>query len=161
MSSALQRPHVLIVSDDPDLSAFLGEGLIYAGFWTSVIASALQVLEVFRLRSFDAVVVDGALGGLGAPELLRRLRGHTGMDHGESRTDVPVLVVAASALEIPADVAARADIAAIMVAPLEIVDLSSALNHAISAWRALHPDRPWADEAALRASDSPSSHLPN
>ena len=66
MSPALQRPHVLIVSDDPELTAFLGEGLVYAGFWTSAIASAVQALEVFRLRSFDVLVLDAALGGIGA-----------------------------------------------------------------------------------------------
>ena len=42
--SALERPHVLIVSDDEDLSAFLG--LVYGGFWTSTVASGIQTLEV-------------------------------------------------------------------------------------------------------------------
>src|SRR3954462_7546284 len=88
MPSALQRPHILIVTDDRGLSDFLGEGLVYAGFWTSVIASALQTLEVFRLRSFDAIVLDSELGGIGAFELLRRL---------ESRTDIPVLLIASAA----------------------------------------------------------------
>ena len=53
-----ERPHVLIVTDDPSLSEFLGEGLVMGGFWTSVISHGLQVLEVFRLRSFDLIVVD-------------------------------------------------------------------------------------------------------
>jgi DNA-binding response OmpR family regulator len=65
MSSTLQRPHVLIVSDDTGLAGFLGEGLIYAGLWTSTIASAMQVLEVFRLRTFDAMILDAALGHIG------------------------------------------------------------------------------------------------
>ena len=75
MTSALERPHVLIVSADPDLTAFLGEGLIYAGFWTSVIADAFQALEVFRMRSFDIILLDAALGGIGALEFVQRLRG--------------------------------------------------------------------------------------
>ncbi|MEZ4624469.1 MAG: hypothetical protein R2843_06700 [Thermomicrobiales bacterium] len=58
-----QRPHVLIVSDDQGLAEFLSEGLTIAGFWTSVIASALQTLEVFRLRTFDLIIVDAALDG--------------------------------------------------------------------------------------------------
>ena len=52
-----ERPHVLIVSDDPDLAEFLVEGLPLGGFWTSAIANGLQALEVFRLRQFDLIVV--------------------------------------------------------------------------------------------------------
>ena len=96
MSPALQRPHVLIVSDDPELAAFLGEGLVYAGFWTSAIASAVQALEVFRLRSFDVMVLDAALGGIGALELLMRLRGRSDRATSAERTDIPILVIAAS-----------------------------------------------------------------
>src|SRR5919112_1711088 len=69
MSPALQRPHVLIVSDDSELTTFLGEGLVYAGFWTSIIANGVQALEVFRLRSFDVMLLDAALSGIGALDL--------------------------------------------------------------------------------------------
>src|SRR5215204_5867380 len=64
VTSALNRPHILIVSDDTGLSSFLGEGLMIAGFWTSTVASALQAIEVFRLRTFDLIIVDAALDGL-------------------------------------------------------------------------------------------------
>ncbi len=74
LSEASRRPHVLIVSDDTGLSAFLNAGLVIAGCWVSVIASGLQVLEVFRLRTFELAVIDVALGGLGAAEVIRRLR---------------------------------------------------------------------------------------
>src|SRR5215207_1557225 len=100
MSPALQRPHVLIVSDDRELSDFLGEGLVYAGFWTSTIASALQALEVFRLRSFDAMVLDAALGGIGATELVHRLRGRSDRSTAIERTDIPILAIAASQSEL-------------------------------------------------------------
>ena len=96
MVSALQRPHILIVSDDRDLSEFLAEGLVYAGFWTSVIAEAMQALEVFRLRSFDALLLDASLGGIGARELLRRLRGRSDRATATARTYIPILVLAAS-----------------------------------------------------------------
>ena len=95
-TSALQRPHVLIVSDDAGLSAFLGEGLIYAGLWTSVIASAMQALEVFRFRSFDHMIVDAALGGIGAIELIGRLRGRSDRAAPIARTDIPVFLIAGS-----------------------------------------------------------------
>ena len=149
MSPALQRPHVLIVSDDPELAAFLGEGLIYAGFWTSTIASALQALEVFRLRSFDVMVLDAALGGIGALELLRRLRGRSDRATTTERTDIPILVIAASNSELDPDKAERAGADGVILAPIELEQLAVDLGQAVVAWRASHPDRTWADEAAL------------
>ena len=149
VTSALQRPHVLIVSDDEGLSAFLAEGLIYAGFWTSVIASAMQALEVFRLRTFDAMIVDAALGGIGAAELMRRLRGRSSRSAAIERTDIPILIIAATPEEITSDVIDVAGENTIVVAPIEVEPLAERIGREVAAWRSRHPDRPWADEAAL------------
>jgi two-component system OmpR family response regulator len=145
----LQRPHVLIVSDDPGLSQFLGEGLIYAGLWTSVVASALQALEVFRLRSFDYVLVDAALGGIGALELVGRLRGRSHRATPAARTDIPIALIAAATDEIEATQAQQAGAGRLIVAPIEIDELALQVVQDVLAWRAAHPDRPWADAAAL------------
>jgi DNA-binding response OmpR family regulator len=153
MTSALVRPHVLIVSDDRELSEFLGEGLVYAGFWTSVIASAMQALEVFRLRSFDILVLDAALGGIGATELLRRLRGRSDRAAATERTDIPILVIAASADEAGPAITAEAGADGVVVAPIELDVLARRLRTMVTAWREAHPDRPWADEAALGGPD--------
>jgi DNA-binding response OmpR family regulator len=149
MSPALQRPHVLIVSDDAELVAFLGEGLVYAGFWTSTIASAVQALEVFRLRSFDVMVLDAALGGIGALELLQRLRGRSDRATTTERTDIPILIIAASRSELDPKVAKCAGADGVIVAPIELEQIAVDLGRAVTAWRASHPDRMWADEAAL------------
>lgn len=149
MPSALQRPHVLIVSDDPDLSAFLGEGLVYAGFWTSVVASALQTLELFRLRSFDVMLVDAALGGMGAPELVRRLRGSSARSPGAVRTEIPLLLLAAAPGEIDPSEAERAGADGVILAPIELEEIAQTLVETVAAWRAAHPGRAWSDEAAL------------
>jgi len=142
MTSALQRPHVLIVTEDPDLSDFLGEGLVYAGFWTSVIASALQTLEVFRLRSFDAIVLDSELGGIGAIELLRRLQG---------RTDIPILLIDSQPGALEAAGLQSLGLDRVLYPPIELEVLAAELHTLVGEWRASHPDRPWADEAALRS----------
>jgi CheY-like chemotaxis protein len=149
MSPALQRPHVLVVTDDRELSDFLGEGLVYAGFWTSTIASALQALEVFRLRSFDAMVLDAALGGIGATELLRRLRGHSDRATGIERTDIPILVIAGTESELDLVGDHDAGIDQVILAPIELEDLAAKLGELVTTWRASHPGRQWADEAAL------------
>jgi DNA-binding response OmpR family regulator len=151
--SALERPHVLIVTDDPDLSAFLAEGLVYGGFWTSTVASGIQTLEVFRLRSFDLALIDAALRDLSAVEVIRRLRGRS--DRGgvaSPRTDIPILIVAALAEEIDPTGTAAAGADGALVAPLDLEKLVPRLHGVVTEWRARHPGRPWADAAPGSAS---------
>ena len=149
MTSALERPHVLIVSADPDLTAFLGEGLIYAGFWTSVIADAFQALEVFRLRSFDIILLDAGLGGIGALEFVQRLRGRSDRASGDLRSDIPLVLIAADSSEVPPEIQQNGDPAATLLAPVELPEIASTLLDAVTTWRRSHPDRAWADAAAL------------
>ena len=151
------RPHVLIVSDDPGLVEFLGEGLVIEGFWTSAIASAFQALEVFRLRTFDVILLDAALGGPGAPELLRRLRGVSDRAPDGPRTDRPILVVAADAEELDEAVVMAAGADGTMLAPLELEEVASRLFSEVSAWRERHPDEPWADQAVLARIGQPET----
>lgn len=136
------RPHVLIVSDDPGLSTFLSEGLVLAGFWTSVIASALQTIEVFRLRTFDLVIVDAALDGLGAAEMRRRL---------SAITNRPMIAIASSPREMTEPEARGLGFISVLYPPVEIEDLALALFSLVANWRAAHPGEPWSDEAAQSA----------
>lgn len=145
-TSALERPHVLIVSDDADLTSFLAEGLLYGGFWTSAVASALQTLEVFRLRTFDLMLVDSALAGLSALELIRRLRGRSDRAASDTpRTDIPILLIAADPAEVVPAAAKAAGADGALYAPLDLEELVPHLHHVVQDWRRAHPDRPWAD----------------
>ena len=138
------RPHAVIVSDDPDLRDFLGQGLLFAGFWTSAIASGLQAIEVFRLRRFDLILIDAALGGLPAPEVIRRLRSPAGPD-GTPLTSVPIAVIDAPAA--PAERAALLDAGAdaFLDPPLDMEALAADLMTLVLDWRTANPDEPWAD----------------
>ncbi len=147
------RPHVLIVTDDEDLRDFLQEGLILGGFWVSIIASGVQTLEVFRLRSFDLVLVDGALAGLGALELIRRLRRPSEDDPaGGPRSEVPILALM-DQVEDEHRVAIAAGADAILTPPLELEQLLPLLMRTVLDWRAAHPGRTWADHVAQLRSD--------
>jgi DNA-binding response OmpR family regulator len=150
-TSGLERPHILIVSDDLDLCQFLAEGLVYGGFWTSTIASALQTLEVFRLRTFDVALVDAELQGMAAPELIRRLRGRT-LDREQVRpiTDIPLLVITGSETEAETFRREGAGEDAVLQPPIDLEELVPRLHQIVRDWRAAHPGRPWADEAAQR-----------
>ena len=142
------RPHALLVTADPDLQHFLSEGLLFGGFWTSTIASAIQALEVFRLRSFDLVLVDTALPGFGGIELVRRLRGRSDRAPVVARTDVPIVLVAGDPSEITDLDLTSVGVDHALVAPIELDDLVPLLHQIVAAWRSAHPDRPPADEAA-------------
>jgi DNA-binding response OmpR family regulator len=140
---------VLVVSSDLGLSSFLSEGLVVGGFWVSVIGGAVQVLEVFRLRSFDLVLVDAALGGIGAIELVRRLRGRSSRAAGDlARTDVPIAFIAADPSEINPTNARAAGGDDVIYAPLDLDDLVRRLHELVRSWRQAHPDRPYADAVA-------------
>ena len=146
-TSALNRPHILIVSDDTGLSSFLGEGLMVAGFWTSTVASALQAIEIFRLRTFDLIIVDAALDGLGAGEFLRRLRS-VQRSTGNPLSDRPAIVIAAAREEMTETHAFEAGAEKIVYAPFEIDEIALSLFTSVQEWRDAHPGAPWADELA-------------
>ena len=149
-SSATERPHVLTASDDVDLQQFLAEGLTYGGFWTSAVASAIQTLEVFRLRGFDLVLVDAALSGLAGVELVRRLRGRSARGDEAPRTDVPIFLLSGGSGEVDQAAARAAGADGVLTAPLELENLVLLLHEAVAAWRADHPGVPTADALAAR-----------
>jgi len=141
----------LIVSDDTDLSTFFAEGLVYGGFWTSTIASGIQTLEVFRLRTFDLILIDAGLRDLSAAEVIRRLRGQsTRAARDATRTDIPIIVIAANNDEAALIDADSLAIDGIRVAPIELEDLVPDLHGVVAQWRMLHPNREWADAIAQR-----------
>lgn len=144
---ATERPHAVIVSDDPDLRDFLGQGLLMSGFWTSAIASGIQVLEVFRLRRFDLVLLDGGLRGLSAPDVLRRLR--TAGPEGTPVTDAPVVIVAPVSADH--DAYNRIGVDAILEPPYDLPDVAVRLHGIVHDWRIAHPGVPWSDAPPAQA----------
>lgn len=143
---ATDRPHILIVGDDQDLSTFLSEGLMMGGFWTSTIASGIQAIEVFRLRGFDLVLIDALIGGMDVVELIRRLR--TPGSETAGRTDVPLFIIAGSLDEVDPEAISAAGSDGLLLPPIELETLIPALFGAVDEWRTNHPDRPWADQIA-------------
>jgi DNA-binding response OmpR family regulator len=141
-----QRPHVLIVCDEPSLSEFLVEGLPLGGFWTSVIASGLQAIEVFRLRQFDIVMIDAGLTSFSWIELVRRLRGVSSrVPEGDVRTSAPIVLI--SELPVAADGAELATLSVerTLVAPLELENIVRELHTVFNQWQDRHPNLPLAD----------------
>ncbi|HWK80749.1 MAG TPA: response regulator [Thermomicrobiales bacterium] len=146
-----ERPHVLVVTDDLDLTAFLEEGLPLGGFWMSAIASGLQALEVFRLRQFDLVLIDLDLESFRALELIRRLRGQSDRVADRTpRTFAPIVTISSFDTLDEAD-RMRLGIADSMKAPIDIEDVVRRLHETFAAWRQANPDALLADAASRDA----------
>lgn len=144
-----ERPHVLIISDDPSLAEFLSQGLPLGGFWTSLIASGLQALEVFRLRQFDLIAIDASLQSFDAVELMRRLRGISPRADGTpARTSAPFIVFGALSPSPNAPSDDDLGIAARIQPPVELEAVVPVLHGVFAQWRATHPDVPLADAAS-------------
>lgn len=142
-----ERPHVLIVSDDPSLATFLNEGLPLAGFWTTVIASGLQALEVFRLRQFDLIALDLELRSFDALELARRLRGHsTRAGSGTARTTAPIVLFSEQQANIDPEILAHLGIYRAFNAPIDLEDIAPELHQIFEDWRKAHPSIPMSDD---------------
>ena len=148
---ASERPHVLIVTSDEDLRVFLAEGLLIGGFWTSTVASGIQAIEVFRLRTFDVVLLDLDVQGFGGAEILRRLRGTAGKSTRSvvqpALTDAPIILVSADAEAMTEDQARQLGAEGLRVPPIELEQLIPYLFGVVDDWRDAHPGRPYADQA--------------
>jgi PleD family two-component response regulator len=142
-----ERPHVLIVTDDSSLAEFLSEGLLVGGFWTSVISHGLQVLEVFRLRAFDMILLDRDLGTFDAMDLARRLRGDEPTSPKVTpRTNAPIILISSTEAAIGESESLALGIVDILLAPLELENVVSGLHRQFELWRDEHPDQPLADQ---------------
>lgn len=146
-----QRPHVVVISDDPDLRDFFVQGLLLAGFWTSAIASGIQAIEVFRMRRFDLILIDARIRGLPAVEIIRRLRVRS--DRGrEALTQVPVVVVSTDDDPSARETFGGLGVEGFLEPPIELDDVAIRLMEIVAAWRAAHPGEPWADASVSQSS---------
>ena len=142
---------VLIVEDEKHLAAGLCYNLKAEGFDVEAVGTGEEALALLNddRKAFDVMVLDASLGSIGALELLRRLRGHSDRAAANERTDIPIVMIAASTSELDPMLAKRYGADGVILAPIELERLATDLTRVLTAWRASHPGRQWADEAAL------------
>jgi two-component system OmpR family response regulator len=91
VGSGSGRSRVLVVEDEQALADALAVGLRQDGFRVRTVGDGLRALDLGRSRSFDVLVVDLLLPGLGGLDLCARLRA--------DGIDTPVLVLTARTAE--------------------------------------------------------------
>jgi DNA-binding NtrC family response regulator len=92
MTNATTAPvaHILIVEDDKVFAGRLRRNLELARFAVDAVATAEEACSSMRLRSFDLVVTDLRMPGMGGMEFIRKLK-QEGLDGTDP--DVPVVVL--------------------------------------------------------------------
>ncbi|MFZ2113930.1 MAG: response regulator transcription factor [Solirubrobacteraceae bacterium] len=88
-ADAAFAPSILLVEDEPGIVDFLKRGLEAEGFVVQAALNGLEGEQRARRESFDMVVLDLMLPGLGGMELLAKLR--------EVKPELPVIVLTARA----------------------------------------------------------------
>jgi DNA-binding response OmpR family regulator len=94
---------LLIVEDDPDISAFMREGLDEAGYYTTVCRDGKRALHLAQTGSFSLILLDVMLPTMSGTEICKALR--------SAGNNTPILMVTAkdavpervSGLELGAD----------------------------------------------------------
>lgn len=72
--TAMSKPSLLLVDDDPDILEELGSYLSANGMTVSQAADARTALQMFRDNTFDLIVLDLWLGNENGFDLLREIR---------------------------------------------------------------------------------------
>jgi DNA-binding response OmpR family regulator len=88
-ADAAFAPSILLVEDEPGIVDFLKRGLEAEGFVVRAALNGLDGEQRARRESFDMVVLDLMLPGLGGMELLAKLR--------DIKPELPVIVLTARA----------------------------------------------------------------
>lgn len=79
--------HLLVIEDDPKISAFVVEGFAREGHTSEAVSDGRTADELWKSKTFDAVILDRMLPGLDGMKVLKRAR-----SRGD---DTPVIVLSA------------------------------------------------------------------
>ncbi len=115
--------HILIVDDDREMCTMLESGLTHQGFSVKWKMSGEEAFELLMAESFDVVMTDLKMSGMGGIELAKRV--------AENRPDVPVVVITAFGSLDTAVSALRAGAYDFVSKPIDIDTLALVLDRAV------------------------------
>ena len=72
--------HILIIEDNPDIAANIGDFLEERGHTVDFAGDGVTGLHLAVVNDFDAIVLDLALPGMDGLDVCRRLRDDAGKD---------------------------------------------------------------------------------
>ena len=141
-------PRVLVADDDPASCRFLCDGLHSLGARTEACADGHQALQLARAETFDLLLLDCRMPGIGALQVLTALR-----------KDVRALSTGSTAVATMAELDPRfhqplldADFSEILLKPCGLVEL----RHVLAL---VHVDVPTLDDCAALAASGDSGTM--
>ena len=72
--AAINNPSILIIDDEPDILKLLGDILTQEGYRVKTASGGKEALKLFRPESFDLVITDVRMPGIGGIELMRQIK---------------------------------------------------------------------------------------
>lgn len=115
-ASKLARKRILLIDDDVSLLVTLGDFLRHEGYDLTAVESAERGLDLLENESFDLIVLDMSMPGMGGKEFLERIT-----DPVTGRVAHPVLVLTARANM--AEFFARTQVDGFVAKPCDPADL--------------------------------------
>jgi len=112
-----RRDRILVVDDDADIAAFVGQELEMEGFEVALAHSGEDALAMVRQYQPDLVVLDQLMPGLDGVEVIRRLRAQV------VTSALPIIVLTARSQTVDKVVALTAGADDYMVKPFDTMEL--------------------------------------
>ena len=94
----MQQRHILVVADDPGIRFALGLKLRSVGYLVSEATDGVEALDFFKANRCDLVVLDAGMPRLDGWSVAKALHA------GDDTRGVPIVILTAQNLEVPADV---------------------------------------------------------
>jgi diguanylate cyclase (GGDEF)-like protein len=114
---ATRRDRILVVDDDVDIAAFVGQELELEGFHVALAHSGEDALTMVRQYQPDLVILDQLMPGLDGVEVIRRLRAQV------VTSALPIIVLTARSQTVDKVVALTAGADDYLVKPFDTMEL--------------------------------------
>ena len=138
---ASSRRRILVVEDDPDISHLLDIHLRDNAFQVDVVDNGVDGLERASTLSFQLIVLDLMLPGMGGLELCRRLRNQA--------ITIPILMLTAKSSEIDRVLGLELGADDYLTKPFSILELQARVNAILRR----------VNQTAMHASDNPDDRV--
>jgi len=115
--------HVLLVDDEIDFVATLAERLRMRGIKTESVASGMEALSALTNHTFDLMVLDVKMPGMGGLDLLRLVR--------TQYPDLPVILLSGHGSTSDGMEGMRLGARDYLIKPVDIEDLLARMSEAV------------------------------
>jgi len=113
---------ILLVEDDPDSLALMGQIVEGAGYEVTRVATGFQALAKAKASRYDLVLLDVMLPGVDGFEVCHRLR------REPTTSEVPILLISAKGRDEDVETGMRVGATAYLLKPISRIDLLAAIQ---------------------------------